>query len=276
MSEQPVAIITGAASGIGRHWAAALMKDGYRLLLGDVNEEGLAAAFPPRGNPDHVQIQTLDITSVDSWVDFFQTAINAYGQVDYLFNIAGIIAPGFIHETEVDLIDHHLAVNAKGTMVGTKLAAELMREQGYGHIINVSSLAGISPVPGLSLYAASKAAVRSFSLSVANELVDKGVFVTVICPDVVDTPMLDLQLEHPAAALSFSGRARPLTVHDLEQAFRQAMQEKPFEITLPWSRGILAKIASAFPSTNRWLRTFLIRKGSRRQQKLRQKWHPNR
>lgn len=271
MSEQPVAIITGAASGIGKHWAAALMRDGYRLVLGDVNTEGLAAAFPPRGLPDYVLIQALDITSVDSWVDIFQTAINTYGQVDYLFNIAGVITPGFIHETDVDLIDHHLAVNAKGTMVGTKLAAELMREQGHGHIINVSSLAGIAPVPGLSLYAASKAAVRSFSLSVANELVDKGVYVTVICPDLVDTPMLDLQLEYPSAALTFSGSSRPLTVQDMEKAFRQAMNDHPLEITLPSSRGFLSKIASLFPVTNQWLRGFLTRKGIRQQKKLRQK-----
>ncbi|MBK9055913.1 MAG: SDR family NAD(P)-dependent oxidoreductase [Chloroflexi bacterium] len=106
---------------------------------------------------------------------------------------------------------------------------------------------GHCPVPGLSLYAASKAAVRVASLSVANELVDKGVYVTVICPDLVDTPMLDLQLEYPAAALTFSGSSRPLTVRDMEKAFRQAMQDKPLEIALPSSRGFLSKIASLFP-----------------------------
>ena len=271
MTDQPVAIITGAASGIGKHWALALIKDGYRLVLADINEEGLAAAFPPRITPDHVLTCPLDVTRVESWLALFQTALNTFGRVDYLFNVAGIITPGYIHETDVSQIDRHLNVNAKGTMIGCKLAAELMIEQKQGHIINVSSLAGIAPVPGLSLYAASKAAVRSFSLSLANELYDKGVLVTVICPDLVDTPMLDLQLDYPAAALTFSGSSRPLTVRDLEKAFRQAMQDKPLEITLPPSRGLLAKIANLFPVTNRWLRHSLMRKGSKLQRKLKQK-----
>lgn len=271
MTEQPVAIITGAASGIGKHWALALIKDGYRLVLADINEEGLAAAFPPRITPDHVLTRPHDVTRVESWLALFQTALNTFGRVDYLFNVAGIITPGYIHETDVAQIDRHLNVNAKGTMIGCKLAAELMIEQKQGHIINVSSLAGIAPVPGLSLYAASKAAVRSFSLSLANELYDKGVFVTVICPDLVDTPMLDLQLEYPAAALTFSGSSRPLTVRDMEKAFRQAMQDKPLEIALPSSRGFLSKIASLFPRTNRWLRHSLTRKGTRQQKTLRQK-----
>ncbi len=271
MTEQPVAIITGAASGIGKHWALALIKDGYRLVLADINEEGLAAAFPPRITPDHVLTRPLDVTSVESWLALFQTALNTFGRVDYLFNVAGIITPGFIHETDVAQIDRHLNVNARGTMIGSKLAAELMIEQKQGHIINVSSLAGIAPVPGLSLYAASKAAVRSFSLSLANELYDKGVLVTVICPDLVDTPMLDLQLDYPAAALTFSGSSRPLTVRDMEKAFRQAMQDKPLEIALPSSRGFLSKIASLFPRTNRWLRHSLTRKGTRQQKTLRQK-----
>ena len=270
MTDQPVAIITGAASGIGKHWALALIKDGYRLVLADINEEGFAAAFPPRITPDHVLTCPLDVTRVESWLALFQTALNTFGRVDYLFNVAGIITPGYIHETDVAQIDRHLNVNAKGTMIGCKLAAELMIEQKQGHIINVSSLAGIAPVPGLSLYAASKAAVRSFSLSLANELYDKGVFVTVICPDLVDTPMLDLQLDYPAAALTFSGSSRPLTVRDMEKAFRQAMQDKPLEIALPSSRGFLSKIASLFPRTNQWLRHSLTRKGTRQQKKLRQ------
>lgn len=271
MTELPVAIITGAASGIGKHWASTLMRDGYRLVLGDIDEAGLAAAFPPRGTPDNVIIQPVDVTSVDSWVSLFQSALNTFNQVDYLFNIAGILSPGFIYETDVEMIDRHLDVNAKGMMIGTKLAAELMIEQGHGHIINVASLAAIAPVPGLNLYAASKAAIRSFSLSVANELVDKGVAVTVICPDLVDTPMLDVQLDYPEAALSFSGRSRPLTVRDMEKAFRQAMQDKPLEITLPSSRGFLAKVANMFPATHHLLRTIFISRGTRQQKKFRQK-----
>ena len=89
------------------------------------------------------------------------------GRIDVLMNVAGIIAPGKVHEITADRMLSHLDVNARGVMLGTQAAARQMVRQGQGHIINIASLAGLAPIPGIAPYTASKFAVRGFSLAVA-------------------------------------------------------------------------------------------------------------
>src|SRR5205085_5137897 len=132
--------------------------------------------------------------------------VTTYGRVDVLMNVAGYLLPGYIHETSADQIERHMDINAKGLMLGTQAAARVMVRQGQGHIINIASMAALAPVPGLCCYSASKYAVRAFSLAVAQELRPHGVYVTAVCPDAVQTPMLDLQVDYQEAAMTFSGR----------------------------------------------------------------------
>jgi len=254
----PVALITGAAGGIGRHFAGILQQQDYRLVLGDIDEEGLSQIHQSR---DTLYYRRLDVTSVADWRAFLQTALDHYGRIDYLFNIAGIISPGYVHETDIELIDRHLDVNAKGVMYGTRLAAEQMVEQGSGHIINIASLAGIAPIAGIALYSASKFAVRGFSIASAYELRPRGVHVSVVSPDLVDTPMLDLQLQFPEAVMSFSGPKNPLTPADVSQALLQVMQSKAIESAIPAGRGRLAKLGNVFPGLGGRLTDRLRRKG---------------
>ncbi len=256
----PVALITGAAGGIGRHFAGILQQQSYRLVLGDIDEEGLSQAYQPG---DTLHCRRLDVTRVADWQAFLQTALDHYGRIDYLFNIAGVVAPGYIHETDIELIDRHLDVNAKGVMYGTRLASEQMVEQGSGHIINIASLAGIAPIAGIALYSASKFAVRGFSIASAYELRPRGVHVSVVCPDLVDTPMLDLQLQFPEAVMSFSGPKNPLTPADVSQALLQVMQSKAIEVAIPASRGRLAKLGNVFPGLGGRLTDRLKRKGKK-------------
>src|SRR5205823_4569252 len=111
----------------------------------------------------------------------------------------------------------------------------------HGHIINIASMAALAPIPGISLYSASKYAVRGFSLAAAQELRAHGVYVTVVCPDAVQTPMLDAQLAHDEAAATFSG-PRLLTVEEVGRAIiGQGLARRPLEIYLPPSRGWLAR-----------------------------------
>ncbi|MFC1850580.1 SDR family oxidoreductase [candidate division CSSED10-310 bacterium] len=263
-----VALITGAASGIGKQFAHALIKKGsYQVALTDINEEELKEHFQPQ---DDVVLYKLDVRDVERWREVIADVLARYNGLDYLFNIAGLVAPGFLLNTSTDDVDRIIDINTKGVIHGTRFGAEVMVKQGHGHIINVASLAGVTPVPGLSLYTASKFAVRGFSLAEALTLREKGVAVTVICPDLVDTPMLDLQLDYlEESALVFSG-PKPLTVVDLEKAFFKAMQKKPLEMTLPPLRGVLSKIGSAFPSLLVLLAKPLSLKGQRSIKKFRQ------
>ncbi len=183
-------------------------------------------------------------------------------------NIAGVIRPGYIHETDFDMIDFHIDINLKGTIYGTKLVSEQMVSQKSGHIINIASMAGITPVSGLNLYSTSKFGVRGFTLSIANELREHDVAVTVVCPDLVDTPMLTLQLDYPEAALTFSG-SRHLTVEEIGQVIlKKGLKQRKLEIVYPTGRGLIAKVASFQPKLADLLFKKLAEKGLKRQNEL--------
>ena len=267
----PVAFITGAASGIGRHFAQCLLEQDYRLIVADVNQLELERTF---GNAKEVLLHSFDVRNAMQWQQALSEAIEHYGRLDYLFNIAGVVMPGFIHETSIEAIDQHMDVNAKGVMYGSKLAAEYMVQQGSGHIINVASLAGVAPIQGISLYSASKFAVRGFSLALSYELEQHNVNVSVVCPDLVDTPMLDLQLDYQEeTALTFSGPKRPLQVEEVADALLSVMKKKRREVHIPQYRGWLALLGNAFPVLGSLLLRQLTNKGLKQMKKLKKKRH---
>ncbi len=263
-----VVIITGAASGIGRHWAETLAArpEEYRLALVDVNGLGLEELFEPR---EGLCLYTFDVRCVDQWRDLVDDVLRRFGRVDYLFNIAGGGTPGFLLDVPMELVDSTIDVNLKGPIFGMKVVGPVMVRQGSGHIVNIASLAGISSTPGNELYSAAKFGLRSISLSTAVRLRPMGVFVTVVCPDLVDTPTLDrhLQSRPEDVALIHSGPGA-LTVEDVAEAFWRALRGRPLEITIPRSRGLLARINNLFPPLMFLFYEPLMRKGLRRLEQL--------
>jgi len=213
----------------------------------------------------------MDVTKRADWEKVIQATLERWSRIDVLMNIAGVIRPGYIHETDFEMIDYHIDINLKGTIYGTKLVSEQVVKQKSGHIINIASLAGISPVSGLNLYSTSKFGVRGFTLSIANELKEHNVTVTVVCPDLVDTPMLTLQLDYPEAALSFSG-SRQLTAEEIGQLIlEKGLKKRKLEIVHPTSRGLTAKLASFQPKLADLLLKKLAEKGLKRQKELKDK-----
>lgn len=257
-----VAILTGAASGIGRHFAGVLAaRADFALALADIDAAGLAAAFAPG---DRLRLHPLDVRSAEAWRRLVDDTLQAFGRIDYLFNIAGGGRLGFLLEQPLENVDAVIDVNLKGPLLGMRLVAPVMAAQGAGHIVNVGSLAGLSPTPGNALYSAAKSGLRAASLAAAAELRRHRVYVTVIAPDVVDTPLAQRHFDHPeAAALARSG-GRVLTVQDVEAAFWQALRDRPLEITLPRWRGWLAKLNGLYPPLMLRLYEPLRRRGLRR------------
>jgi 3-oxoacyl-[acyl-carrier protein] reductase len=269
MNDQ-VAIITGAASGVGRHFATELRRRRPRmpLVLVDVNHEALVEAFPAGEN---VVLEAFDIRSAEEWQRVIDATIERFGAVDYLCNIAGIDRSAMFIDQPLGNIDALVDINLKGSLYGMRIVAEHMAARGSGHIINMASLAGVTPTPGTSIYSATKFGLRAVSIAAAVELRSRGVYVTVICPDLVDTALFDQHLgvkDPEAVALIFSG-PRALTADEVSEAIFRAMRDRPLEIDLPFSRGLLAKLSSAAPGLLLLLYEPLKRKGMKQFERAR-------
>ncbi len=265
-------IVTGAASGIGRALVGALAKAGHRVVAADITQDGLARARAADHWPDALVLsQYLDVTSEHDWEAMLDATQAKFGGFDVLCNVAGVLSPGFVTDISPADCDKQLLVNVKGTALGTSAAARrLIAAKNPGHIVNFGSLASLSPVPGLSMYCASKWAVRGFSLSVAVELKEHGIAVTLVCPDAVETPMLDQQKGRDEAALTFSGN-RALTVDEVVDAvIDRALVSRPLEIAIPLERGLLARAGGIVPSVAQALYPMLKKKGLQGQRRSRE------
>lgn len=263
-------VLTGCASGIGRHLTGALAREGHRVLATDVDEAGLAASAASEGwDPKSVSLRKLDVRSEEEWDAALAHADAALGGLDVLFNIAGFLEAAYVTDFTARAIEMHLDVNVRGMMLGTRAAARRMVAAGSGHIVTMGSLASLAPVPGLSLYSASKFAVRGFTLAAATELRPRGVAVTLIMPDAVATPMLEQQIDRDEAALTFSG-AKPLTVADIARLILdRVLPDRPLEVTIPPGRGLLARLANTAPDVAKALAPVLLSKGKKRQEEIR-------
>jgi 3-oxoacyl-[acyl-carrier protein] reductase len=263
-------LVTGCASGIGRDLASAIVGRGDRLLATDVDEGALQRAAREQAWPaERALLRRLDVTAGGDWDDAVARATDAFGAIDVLVNVAGYLMPAWVHEIERATIERHIRVNFEGVVLGMRAVLPGMTAAGRGHVVNVASLAALAPIEGIALYSATKYAVRGYSLAAAQELRRFGVRVTVVCPDAVRTPMLDLQRDYEQAAMTFSA-PRVLEPVEVTDAILGAVDRGgPLEVWLPKSRGWLARVADVFPRASMAVGPLLRRQGRRRQRKTR-------
>jgi 3-oxoacyl-[acyl-carrier protein] reductase len=265
-------IVTGSASGIGLRVTQLLAALGHRVLATDIHLEALEAAAERDGwSRDRIRLESLDVTDPTEWERVLAAAVDGWGGVDVVYNVAGYLAPAWVHEIALADVDRHFDINVKGVVYGTRAASQQMVRQGEGHIVNIASMAAHAPVPGLSLYSASKYAVRCFSLAAAVELQPRGVAVTVVCPDAVATPMLDKQRDYEEAALTFTA-PRILTVDEVaEHLVGPVLRKRPLETALPRRRKWLAKMVDLAPGLAQVVRPLFMKQGKAAQARARAK-----
>lgn len=186
-----VALITGASTGIGRASAVALAGAGFKLALGARRTQKLEAlAHEIEEQTGHLPlVSALDVTDTSSCADFLQKTLDTYGQINVLFNNAGLArGTSYVADT-TDEADWHemIDTNVKGLLHMTRLALPHLIASGQGHVVNMGSIAGREAYAGGAVYCATKFAVRAITEAIRHELLGKPVRVTTIDPGMVET-----------------------------------------------------------------------------------------
>lgn len=186
-----VAIITGAAKGIGAATAVKFGKEGAKVAVCDIDMESIEKTVNEIKEIGGESIGfKVDITKKEEIEKMVKTLMDKYGKINVLINNAGIISDAQLYKMTDDQFDKVININLKGTYLCTKAVVSIMREQGHGSIINASSIVGLYGNFGQTNYAATKFGVIGMAKCWAKELGRKGIRVNVVCPGFVKTSIL--------------------------------------------------------------------------------------
>jgi NAD(P)-dependent dehydrogenase (short-subunit alcohol dehydrogenase family) len=256
-----VAVVTGAGRGLGRAIAARLAARGMAVVCADLDREAAEEAADEIGG--NAAGAALDVADPDACRAVAGEAASR-GRLAVWVNNAGTQWVGRLWEQPDESVEKLVAVNLTGVVNGCRAAIGEMRSAGGGRILNVASLAGFSPSPGFALYGATKHGVVALSTALDVELRQAGmpVEVRVLCPDTFDTQMVWDEAEDQAAALMFSA-PRILTVDEVAAAAVAVLEGKGPLLSIPRSRGLLARVVGLSPRLTRVLAPLFLRLGDR-------------
>ncbi|MBN2154858.1 MAG: SDR family oxidoreductase [Candidatus Lokiarchaeota archaeon] len=262
--EGKVAIITGAAGGIGREIACLFDKVGINLVLTDIKVNSLHEMSETFTNKP--LIIPCDITKRDQVQHLISHTLSHYHIIDILINTVGVIFPALFEDAEYEDIEKQIRINLLGTINCTKEIIPVMKKASKGNIVTISSLAGIVPETYSSIYTATKFALRGLNLTLNLELNKFNIDLSTIFPDSVDTPMLHYEAEHGGSPLTFLNvPIKPEKV--AKTVLRAILRHKP-EISIPSITGLVSKFIMCFPKGVIKIWPKLEKKGERKKQKF--------
>jgi NAD(P)-dependent dehydrogenase (short-subunit alcohol dehydrogenase family) len=232
-----VVAITGGARGIGRATAAALIAQGARVAIGDIDAP-LAEQTASALGSGTVGLP-LDVTNRESFDGFLTEVENRLGPLDVVINNAGIMPIGpFVDETDATA-QRMVDINLHGVIHGSKLAMERFMPRGRGHLVNIASVAGKGGFPGGATYCATKHAVVGLSEAIRAEMRKTDIDVSIVMPVVVNTEL--------GAGLQKSRGIKVVEPEDVANAIVEALQTGRVDVYVPRQVGVLMKLAQVLP-----------------------------
>ena len=258
-------IITGGSEGVGAAAARLFADAGANLMLVARTRKNLEAVADELRDRTRVEIFVMDVIDADACVDVFKKAAFEFGQIDVLVNNAGYHARGNVEDVDAAELARIVDVNLRAPIILSRIAIPYLKESGSGAIINVGSMAGRTPVPGSTTYAATKAGLRSFSLALAEELQATGIKVGLVSPGPINTKFIladigktaDITLSQPMS-----------TAEDVAQTILDLCGNNVREVAMPKLTGILTMGNNLFPWVGRQMRPLLEKKGRRFKEKF--------
>ena len=266
-----VAIVTGAASGIGRALSQELARRGASVILADVNRSPLEESIETITKAGHkAENFVLDVSDYDAVEKMVADTMARYGRLDYLFNNAGIAVGGEVRDCSIDDFRNVINVNLFGVVNGVAAAYPLMVKQGYGHIINTASLEGLIPFPATVSYVASKYGVVGLSNALRIEGTDLGVKVSVVCPGYIKTPIFQtskmIKIDREKMLKSLPERFG-ITSEACAQIILRGVQRNKAIIVVTGFAKVLWALQRISPAVIRWMMRRDLRK-SRKEMRI--------
>ncbi len=236
-----VVAITGGARGIGKATSKALVREGAKVAIGDLDVE-LAEKTATELGGGTIALE-LDVTSRDSFEGYLDQVEERLGSLDVIINNAGIMPLGKFAD-ESDATAHRMIdINLHGVLYGMKAALPRMERRNSGHIVNIASQAGKGGFPGGATYCATKFAVVGVSEAVRAETTDTGIEVSVVMPAIVNTEL--------ATGLKQARGIKSVEPEDVAEAIVEALKTNRFEVHVPKISGTIGRLMAILPRSAR-------------------------
>lgn len=228
-------LVTGGGSGVGRALVLGLLEKGARVAAIDIDETALEETVElSNTGKDRLFTYVVDISSRSNVEEVVEQIISETGGVDGVINNAGIIQPFVkLNELDYEVIERVMSVNFWGTLYITKALLPHLHTREEAHIVNISSMGGFLPVPGQTIYGASKAAVKLMTEGLHAELADTQIQVTVVFPGAIDTNILENSgLVNADQSQNEQNSMPMLSAEEAAQQIIQGMEKNSYRLTI--------------------------------------------
>jgi len=258
-------VITGGSEGVGAAAARLFAEAGANIMLVARSKKNLDTIAGELRDKTRVKVFAMDVTDVDACADMLKKAAFEFGGIHILVNNAGYHARGNVENVDAAELARIIDVNLRAPIMLSRMVIPYLRDSEEGVIINVGSMAGRTPVPGSTTYAASKAGLRSFSIALGEELRETGIKIGLVSPGPVDTGFIMADLDK-TADITLS---QPMsTAEEVAQTILDLCGNNQREVAIPRVTGFLTTINYLFPWIGRLLRPMLDKKGARAKARL--------